>query len=361
MLSQDTEKFKPYDLASSCTFYLGAIIVVLVCQAAAAVVSSALVGLIPDISKSGDYNTACMMLFQIANAAFIIVYSRLTKHRFAFSYIKDGSGRGITPAAIIVPVIGAGVLMAAMYLPTVWYGYLTEAIGIPPDAGNIELSTPSSVVMIVIAAVFFAPLCEETIYRGVLFTGLKTENGVLKAVMLSALSFMLMHMSPIQVVFQFSLGVLSGYLFYKSERLLPSIILHAAANALALVMQMTPLGAALGGAVEWLTQNIAAAVFITLGLFIAGGAILFFGIDLSFGGKTVKRMRARKNSASSEEQSEEIKGETADAPKNVSQEDAMRAAVADARRRDARFKYIIAAGICGVMFILNLVLSVIPQ
>ena len=354
MLEKRLKNYKPYDFASSCSFYLGAIIVTLIIQGVAGVVAAAMNSAVPDIAENGDFNTAFMIVFQVANAGFIILFSYVRKSKFSFSYVKEKTtDKPLNAMCFVVPIVGAAVLMAALYLPTVWYGYLTEAIGIPEGTGNIELTTPSSIVMIVIASVLLAPLFEETIFRGVLLHGLKEEYSALKAVLLSSLAFMLMHMSPLQVVFQFGLGVASAYIAIKSGRLLPSVLLHATANALALVIQMTPLSIVLYDCQAWLTQNVAAAVFITLGLFVAGFAAIFLLVPLAFGkglpfGK-------KKNTAAEDDAANADNSSPAAADIAAIHD----AAVREVRKREGLLKYWIAAGISAAMFIINLVSGII--
>lgn len=325
---------RTYDCCSSCTLYLGAIIITLLCQAVAGVAATALNGVVPDIAKNGDFNAAFMIVIQIAVFAFVLLYGKRTKRAFNFVALNEGQNGKPHFTAFVVPVAAAAVLMCGMFLPTVWYGYFTQyALGIPPETGQINVQTPSAVVMLVIASVFFAPVCEETVYRGVLFNGLKSEYSPLKAVMLSALSFMLMHMSPMQVVFQFSLGVLSAFIMYESGRLISCVLLHASANALALVIELTPFGAALNGCVEWMTHNVAAATFITLGLIIAAGGILFVLVKYCF------KNKAELCAESDRSESEKVKDEMLSAM----------------RKKDGFVRYCIAVAICGVMFVLNAV------
>lgn len=361
---KNTEKLKAYDYSGACTFYLGALIVTLLVQGVAGIVSAALERSFPGIAQNGDFNTAFMIVIQLANACFIYFYTRLRRNKFDFTFVRrDGDGKGVTPSVIIVPVIAAGVLMVAMYLPTLWYGYLTHAMGVPPSAGEIDLTTPSSIVMIIIASVALAPVMEETIYRGVLLHGLNREKSVVKAVAFSALAFTLMHMNIMQVVFQLALGVLSACVALSAKRLLPSIILHATANALALVMQLTPLAGVLASYELWLTQNIAAAFFITLGLFVAGGGILFLLVKFGF---DVKGAMAKLKGKSKENEIEKPEKETVDARDEAGEKaksenpdndtaNKVTAVKRAATRSDGTFKYFIGLGISVVMLIVNLV------
>ena len=145
MLRSNAKKPIEYGFAPSCTFYMFAVVVTLVCQGVASVVAAALAKTSPDIASNSEFNTAFMIVFQLANFAFIVLYTRLKNNKLNFSYFKRGD-EGVKPSHIVVPVLAAAALMAAMFLPVTWYGYFTTAIGIPPDAGMID-NTVGAVTM----------------------------------------------------------------------------------------------------------------------------------------------------------------------------------------------------------------------
>ena len=325
---------KKFDYCASCTFYLGAIAVTLICQAIVSFAAAALASSYPNIATNGDFLTAFMIFIQAANALFILLFCKVNKVRFGCALCKTADSK-IDYRDFILPPLAAIVLLFSMYLPTLWYGYFTRyALHIPPSVGNIDLTTTSSVVMIVIASVFMAPIFEESIYRGVLTNGLKRKGTAVKAIMLSALAFMLMHMSPVQVVFQFALGALSACLMIKTNRLLPCVLLHMTANSLALAIQFNPLAGVVNGAAAYLVSNVTAAVFITLALLIAGGALLFLIVRFGYG----------KNTTVAEETGEEL------TPEKI--------AAADARDKDGTMRFFIAVAISGVLFIINFITMV---
>ena len=275
-----------------------------------------------------------MVVIQAANALFILLFCKVNKYRFDCA-LACKPDKKVDYRDFIIPIVGAIVLLCAMYLPTLWYGYFTTyALHIPPTVGNIDLDTPSSIAMIVIASVFMAPVFEEAIYRGVLFNGLGKNGTAVKAVLLSALAFMLMHMSPIQVVFQFSLGALSAVIMNKTRRLLPCVLLHATANAAALAIQFKPLVNIVSSCEAWLVANPVAAAFITLALLVAGGAVLFALVRFGYG---------KQNAEAAVDESDEQKV----TPQAVT--------LADARKKDGTMRYFIALGISGVLFVINLI------
>ena len=346
---------RKYDYCGACTFYLGAVITTLLCQALAGVVSAALVGKYPDISNNGDFNTAFMIFVQAANLAFIALFSKLNGYKLDCAFAKS------LPFAVVVPVLAAGLLLVGMYLPTVWFGYFTRyALHVPPDFGQLRLTTPSSIAMVVIASVFLAPLCEETIYRGVLFCGLKKERKTLNAVLLSALAFMLMHMSPVQVVFQFAIGVTSAFIMHKSKRLLPPVILHATANALALVMELTPLSGMLANCMAWLTNNVAAALFITIGLAAASVGALYVLIKYGFDIADLFDRNKRDNKPAPSSASSEKDGDADDNRDAMSAPDRMRDQIsAAARKKDGTFRFWTGIVICALLLLINLAVTVL--
>lgn len=318
-----------------------AVVVLLLCQAVAGFVSAAVSSGDPEFSENGIFNTSFMIVVQLCTAAFIVLYTKLTGRAFNFRFVNGQSRNDrVSPLPFVLSFVAAAVLLCGMFLPTIWYGYFTRyVLGVPPEFGTIKLDTPASVAMIVIASVFMAPVCEEIVYRGVLFNGLKSEISTLKAVMLSALAFMLMHMSPAQVVFQFALGVVGAFMMNACKRLLPCILMHASANALALVIELTPLGGALNSCVAWLTGNVAAAVFITLGLFVGAGALLY--VIIRFG------MRAERGERENSTVAEKAEADGRDE------------VLAAMRKKDGTFKYAIGAGICATLLIVNTVVSVL--
>lgn len=332
------KNIKTLDYCGACTFYLGAILVTLVSQALIGMISTFLSQSYPDIATDGNFLTACMIVLQAANALFIVLYCKINKCRFDCALALKKDSKKLDYRDFILPVIAALVLLATMYLPTVWYGYFTTyALHISPTAGNIELDTAASVVMIVIASVFMAPVFEESIYRGVLYNGLKRNGSAVKAVLLSALAFMLMHMSPIQVVFQFALGALSAVIMNRTGRLLPSVLLHATANAAALAIQFEPLNHVIAGCMAWLVADPVAATFITLALLVAGGGALFALVRFGYG-------KTDTQNAQAQQEDEKLTPETA-----------AKQALAEARSKDGTVRYWIATAVSGVLFIINLI------
>ena len=78
-------------------------------------------------------------------------------------------------------------------------------------------------------------LVEETVYRGWITAALQ-PFGERRALLLSAIFFGLAHGNLTQLPFAFFLGLLFGYLFLRTGRLWPGMLLHFLNNALSVLL-----------------------------------------------------------------------------------------------------------------------------
>lgn len=81
-----------------------------------------------------------------------------------------------------------------------------------------------------ILMVIAAPALEELIFRGIILDGLLKKYSPIKSILISSILFGLVHLNPWQFVTGLVIGIFSGWIYYKTKSLLPSIIIHAAAN-----------------------------------------------------------------------------------------------------------------------------------
>lgn len=81
------------------------------------------------------------------------------------------------------------------------------------------------------AMVVFAPLFEESIYRGFLLESIRSRYGLLAAWLLSSAFFGLIHIQPYTVLYAMISGLILGFIYIVTRSLWASILLHAANNA----------------------------------------------------------------------------------------------------------------------------------
>lgn len=81
-------------------------------------------------------------------------------------------------------------------------------------------------LMVVVAA----PILEELIFRGIILDGLLRRYTPLKAILMSAFLFGVVHLNPWQFITAMILGTFAGWLYYKTKNLTLPILMHATNN-----------------------------------------------------------------------------------------------------------------------------------
>ncbi|MCS6901552.1 MAG: CPBP family intramembrane metalloprotease, partial [Polyangiaceae bacterium] len=111
-------------------------------------------------------------------------------------------------------------------------------------------------------------VCEEMLFRGLIFGGLQ-GLGAGWAVVLSSLLFGLAHGSAYRLLPTFSLGLVMGLLRWRSGSLAPSVVFHGLNNGLAVTLMYTRPG--------WAGALLGAE---SLPPWVIGGACLLFSVGL---------------------------------------------------------------------------------
>ena len=94
-------------------------------------------------------------------------------------------------------------------------------------------NAPNLRIAMFIIAVVFAPFAEEYLFRGLLFRALDREWGGWRALLASAAFFAIYH-PPLSWLPVGLLGVANAFIFKKTGRLAPAVILHMVYNFIVL-------------------------------------------------------------------------------------------------------------------------------
>jgi len=82
-----------------------------------------------------------------------------------------------------------------------------------------------------------APLSEEMVFRGaVLKSLLQWKRNPWIGIAISALLFALIHMNPVQMPHAFLVGLLLGWMYYRTDSIVPGVVYHWVNNTVAYVM-----------------------------------------------------------------------------------------------------------------------------
>lgn len=97
-----------------------------------------------------------------------------------------------------------------------------------------------NIVIFLIGVTIVPAICEEMLFRGFILSGLQTEHGKTRAIILSALLFGLLHFVPSQVVLMTLFGILLGWLTIRTGSILVPILMHFVHNVLAVIVLLQP-------------------------------------------------------------------------------------------------------------------------
>ncbi len=116
-------------------------------------------------------------------------------------------------------------------IPTKSYPYLEEVY---KSFSKMFTTLKPMPVTLVFATCIFAPLLEEILFRGILLKGL-LNNGKnpYMAIFFTSFLFGLVHGNPWQFIGGFTLGMVMGYIYYRTNSLLTTIFIHALNNSIA--------------------------------------------------------------------------------------------------------------------------------
>ena len=112
---------------------------------------------------------------------------------------------------------------------------LTDALSEPVDSLTKDVHGPGLFVLILLVVVG-APIVEELFYRGLLLRALKRHLGPWPAIITCGVIFGLVHFEPVSAPGLALFGVVLAYLAHRTGRLGPSIVTHAAFNALTMLL-----------------------------------------------------------------------------------------------------------------------------
>ena len=111
--------------------------------------------------------------------------------------------------------------------------YLYALMGYSPsgDLPIINNTLGNALISIVLWAVIPA-ICEELLFRGVIFQGLLDKYKPVFAMLIGGALFMLMHGSLQQTLYQFILGVLLCLVYYLTKNIFYPMLVHFLNNAI---------------------------------------------------------------------------------------------------------------------------------
>jgi len=142
--------------------------------------------------------------------------------------------------ALITVVLTYGFMFGVDYLNYLNFKYTTSTpfmkqfYDILMEAMEQMMGGPFWSSFLVVA--IFAPIFEEWLCRGMVLRGLLNKMKPGWAIVVSALFFAVIHMNPWQALNAFLIGLVMGYIYYKTGSLWLTMLIHFVNNGTSVVM-----------------------------------------------------------------------------------------------------------------------------
>lgn len=169
--------------------------------------------------------------------------TKATSERLPFSV---GSLMFFIPCAILMSYFGAMI------------GEIPSLFGVSLYSASETVFKDTSVWVMVLSAVVFAPVVEELLFRKFMLDRLSGFHPM-TAILFTALLFGLAHANLRQFIGAFFSGFLFGIIYYHTQNIWYTILLHAATNALAVLSSVI--------SNDWVIHGIYLALSL-IGLFL---------------------------------------------------------------------------------------------
>ena len=142
--------------------------------------------------------------------------------------------------ATLVGTIGFGILgFFLVFLGQMFAANLEIKLGVEPGSANTEqfIEIAHSVPLAIFSIVIFAPILEEIIFRRIIFGSLLPKTNFIVAALVSAVAFAIIHFEFTHILLYAVSGFIFAFIYYKTKRILASIISHMLLNGFVVLVQ----------------------------------------------------------------------------------------------------------------------------
>ena len=181
--------------------------------------------------------------------------------------------------------LGGGWLALVVSIATMAASFVAEPVNtILPEMPELlkqalEQLTKGPVWISLLSVSIFAPFFEEWLCRGIVLRGLLKKMKPGWAIAVSALFFAVLHMNPWQAIPAFILGLLFGYVYYRTGSLKLTMLMHCVNNTLAVICSHIPSLAEAETFMDVMSPWAYACIYAACILFLTAAVITLRGIQ----------------------------------------------------------------------------------
>lgn len=183
--------------------------------------------------------------------------------------------------------LGGFRMALVVSVATIATAFVVEPVGLLlPDMPEwlekaMEQLTGGPVWVSLLCVSVFAPLFEEWLCRGLMLRGLLAHMKPAAAIAVSAAFFAVLHMNPWQAIPAFLLGMLFGYVYYKTGSLKLTMLMHCVNNTFSVLMSRIPALEEADSFMDVMSPWAYAGVFIALLAFLAAALVTLKAVPVA--------------------------------------------------------------------------------
>ncbi|MFC4620557.1 CPBP family intramembrane glutamic endopeptidase [Camelliibacillus cellulosilyticus] len=208
--------------------YWWIILTYILCQISGFLVATPLLNFLPKSQRFGAWTT-----FSFIACLIIILILLLPERHMASRWRQTGFG-----ATILWSFLG----IILVYLAEIVTGIIDQAVfGAPNTSENTQeiMNLARISPYVIVAIVIIGPMLEEIIFRKIIFGALEKRFHFWIAAIASAFLFAIAHHDGHLIIYG-SIGLVLAFIYYKTGRIIVSMIAHASMNAIAVIVTLSP-------------------------------------------------------------------------------------------------------------------------
>lgn len=196
---------------------------------------------------------------------------------FDKGYALDNSNFGIRGGFAMALIVSVATLAAA---------FVCEPLSVMlPDMPetlkrSLDMLMNGPLWVALLSVSVFAPLFEEWLCRGLVLRGLMKHMNPTGAILTSAAFFAVLHMNPWQAIPAFILGILFGYVYYRTGSLKLTMLMHCVNNTFSLIISKIPEFKDVESFMEVLSPWAYAGIYTACVLMLASAIVLITGVPV---------------------------------------------------------------------------------
>ncbi len=137
------------------------------------------------------------------------------------------------PTLILTIIMALAAWFISQFVTIIIYHIYSSIIGQPSN--EMADVIPENIALGMFLIALFPAICEEALFRGITLKAYE-NRGTVRAIIISAALFSIIHLSVIRFAGPLIIGILAGYLVVKSNSILPGIITHFVFNGISMTI-----------------------------------------------------------------------------------------------------------------------------